>query len=49
MDIWKHFALTHELLDFLSPLDETKFDEIIELLALPTDARVLDIALQGAY
>jgi len=44
MDIWKHFAITHELLDFLNPMSAEKFDEIVELLALPADARVLDIA-----
>ncbi len=44
MDIWKFFAVGHENHVFCNPLSEEKFDEVVGRLALPKDARVLDIA-----
>ena len=44
MDIWKFFAVGHTNHVFYNPMSEGKFDELIERLALPPDARVLDIA-----
>ena len=44
MDIWKFFAIGHEHHVFCNPLGEPKFDELIERLAFPEAARVLDIA-----
>ena len=43
MDAWKYYALGHEHHVVCNPLSEAKLDEIIELLALPPGARVLDI------
>ena len=44
MDVWKYFAIGHERHLFCNPLSEAKVDELIALLALPEEARVLDIA-----
>jgi SAM-dependent methyltransferase len=44
MDLWKYFAVGHEHHVYCNPLSEAKVDELIELLALPIEARVLDIA-----
>ena len=44
MDFWKYFAIGHEHHVYCNPLGEAKADELISLLALPEDARVLDIA-----
>jgi SAM-dependent methyltransferase len=44
MDLWKFYAVTHARHLICNPLSEQKLDEIIELLALPASARVLDIA-----
>jgi SAM-dependent methyltransferase len=44
MDLWKYFAIGHEHHVFCNPLCEAKVDELIALLDLPDDARVLDIA-----
>lgn len=44
MDLWKFFAIGHEPHVFCNPLSEEKFDEVIELLALPEGGRMLDIA-----
>lgn len=44
MDIWKYFAIGHEHHVFCNPLSEAKFDELIELLALPKGAQVVDVA-----
>jgi SAM-dependent methyltransferase len=44
MDIWKYFAIGHERHLYCNPLSEAKVDELIELLALPDGARILDIA-----
>lgn len=44
MDLWKYFAIGHKDHVFCNPLSEGKFDELIELLALPPGGRVLDIA-----
>ena len=44
MDLWKYFAIGHEPHLFCNPLSEAKVDELIALLALSDEARVLDIA-----
>jgi len=44
MDLWKYFAIGHERHLFCNPLSEAKVDELIALLALSDEARVLDIA-----
>lgn len=44
MDIWKFFDVGHENHVFYNPMSEAKFDEFVERLALPENARVLDIA-----
>lgn len=44
MDIWKFFAVGHRNHVYCNPMSEAKFDEIIERLALPEGASVLDIA-----
>ncbi|MCP3984781.1 MAG: class I SAM-dependent methyltransferase [bacterium] len=44
MDLWKYFAIGHEHHLFCNPVSEAKVDELIGLLALPDEARVLDIA-----
>jgi SAM-dependent methyltransferase len=44
MDLWKYFAVGHEQHIFCNPLSEAKVDELVALLALPNEARVLDIA-----
>lgn len=44
MDIWKFFAVGHRNHTFCNPMSETKFDELIDRLALQGNARVLDIA-----
>jgi SAM-dependent methyltransferase len=44
MDIWKFFAVGHTNHVFYNPMSEAKFDEMIERLALPRDARMLDVA-----
>jgi SAM-dependent methyltransferase len=44
MDLWKYFAIGHENHVFCNPLSEAKVDELIALLDLPEEARVLDIA-----
>jgi SAM-dependent methyltransferase len=44
LDLWKFFSIGHTHHRYMNPMSEAKFDEIIELLALPAGARVLDIA-----
>jgi SAM-dependent methyltransferase len=44
MDRWKFFDITHRDHVVCNPLSITKLDEMVELLALPAGARVLDIA-----
>lgn len=44
MDLRKYFAIGHEPHLFCNPLSEAKVDELIALLALSDEARVLDIA-----
>ena len=44
MDFWKYFAVGHERHVYCNPLSEAKVDELIALLALPNEGRVLDIA-----
>lgn len=43
MDIWKYFAVGHRDHKIINPMSEAKLDELIELLALRDDARILDI------
>ena len=43
MDEWKYYAIGHERHVVCNPLSEAKLDEIIDLLALRQDARILDI------
>jgi SAM-dependent methyltransferase len=44
VDRWKYFGITHRDLVFCNPLSEQKFDELVSLLRLPPNGRVLDIA-----
>ena len=44
MDLWKYFAIGHGHHLYCNPLSEAKVDELIALLDLPDEARVLDIA-----
>jgi SAM-dependent methyltransferase len=44
LDIWKFFAIGHEHHVFCNPLSESKVEELVGLLALPGDSRLLDIA-----
>lgn len=44
MDRWKFFDITHRDHVFCNPLNQSKIDEIVDLLRLPAGARVLDIA-----
>jgi hypothetical protein len=46
MNLWKYLAIWHEPRAFCNPLSEAKVDESIELLALPDEVRVLDIACE---
>jgi SAM-dependent methyltransferase len=43
MDIWKYFAVGHERHVFCNPLSDAKVDELVALLALENEDRVLDI------
>ena len=43
MDLWKYFAIGHTDHDFMNPMSGSKFDEMIELLKLSADARILDV------
>ncbi len=43
MDPWKYYSIGHERHVVCNPLSEAKIDEVIDLLALPEKARVLDI------
>ena len=43
MDQWKYYSVGHEHHAICNPLSEAKLDEIVDLLALPMAARVLDI------
>jgi SAM-dependent methyltransferase len=43
MDHWKYYAIGHEHHAVCNPLSVAKLDEIVDLLALPEAARVLDI------
>jgi SAM-dependent methyltransferase len=43
MDPWKYYSIGHEHHLVCNPLSEAKLDEIIDLLALPQDARMLDV------
>lgn len=44
LERWKYFDITHRDHILCNPLDLQKLDELIGLLDLPTQARVLDIA-----
>jgi SAM-dependent methyltransferase len=43
MDPWKYYSIGHKHHLVCNPLSEAKLDEIVELMALPEHARVLDI------
>jgi len=43
MDRWKYFAIGHRDHRICNPIGEAAIDELVELLALPRDARVLDL------
>lgn len=44
MDMWKFFDITHREQVVCNPMSEGKIARLVELLRLPTDARVADIA-----
>jgi len=44
MDPWKFFAITHREQVVCNPMSEEKLTRLVELLRLPTDAKVVDIA-----
>src|SRR4030042_1866916 len=44
MDTWKFYDLTHREHVVGNPTSEEKLTRLVELLRLPTDARVVDIA-----
>lgn len=44
MDIWKFYDITHREHVVCNPTSEEKLVRLVELLRLPTDARVVDIA-----
>lgn len=44
MDIWKYYGITHTNHLICNPTDESKLNELVELLRLPASARVVDIA-----
>ena len=44
MDIWKFFAITHHEHVICNPTNEEKLTRLVELLRLPADAQVVDIA-----
>jgi hypothetical protein len=44
MDRWKYFDVTHRDHLICNPTSSTKLDEMIQLLKLPDQAGVLDIA-----
>lgn len=44
MDIWKFYDITHREHVICNPMSEEKLTRLIELLRLPTDAQVVDIA-----
>jgi len=44
MEKWKYFDITHKFHVFCNPLSEEKFERFCNLLNLPRETRVLDIA-----
>ncbi len=44
MDIWKFYDITHREHVVCNPTSEEKLTRLVELLRLPTDAQVVDIA-----
>ena len=44
MDIWKFFEITHREHVVCNPIGEEKLARLVELLRLPTDSQVVDIA-----
>jgi SAM-dependent methyltransferase len=44
MDIWKFYDITHSEHVICNPTSEEKLTRLVELLRLPTDAQVVDIA-----
>lgn len=43
MDLWKYFGIGHTNHEFMNPLSAAKFDEMVDMLRLPAQARVLDV------
>lgn len=48
MDMWKFFSVTRKYHTVDNPFNESKLDQLIDALHLPSDARVLDIACGNA-
>ena len=44
MDTWKFYDITHREHVICNPTNEDKLDRLVELLRLPAEARVVDIA-----
>lgn len=44
MDLWKHYDITHKDHTICNPMSSEKLDELVELLHLSPDSKVLDIA-----
>ncbi len=44
MDMWKYFAVTHTDHTLMNPVSVAKMREIVELLRLPENGHVLDVA-----
>ena len=44
MDMWKFYNITHSEHVVCNPTSEEKLGRLVELVQLPTDARVVDIA-----
>ncbi|MHB1476344.1 MAG: SAM-dependent methyltransferase, partial [Coriobacteriia bacterium] len=44
MDTWKFFDITHREHVLCNPTNEEKLTRLVELLRLPADAQVVDIA-----
>ena len=44
MDFWKYYDITHRDHVICNPMSSEKIDELVDMLQLPPDSRVLDIA-----
>lgn len=43
MDPWKYYEIVHRHHTFMNPVDNSRFDELLDILKLPAEARVTDI------